>query len=223
MTKPRRSFPPAPTQARALLISAHPFTDSFSHALGLAWAEGARSQGVEVQVLRLAELDFDPALHTAYREDQPLEPDLVQARDAIAQAAHLSIATPLWWSSVPAQLKGFFDRVLLPGWAFRYENDRPVGGLSGRSGRLLMTMDAPTWYDSALNFGAGRRQVAQGVMRFCGIKPTRVSAFGDVRMSSPAQRVQMLEKAQRAGVEDGASVRQRLPSPALESAGRAAS
>lgn len=212
----RRAFPSPPATGRALVITAHPQPDSFSHALAAAWTEGA--SGLTTQHIDVTSLEFDPVLRNAYRADQPLEPDLLDAKVAMERAAHIVVAFPLWWSSTPAALKGFFDRLLLPGWAFAYENDRPVGGLAGRSARVLVTMDAPVWYDTLFNGAAARRQVAKGTLKFCGLSPVRTSAFGSVRSTTDAKREAMLETARRAGATDAATVLRRRLEPVLEAA-----
>lgn len=209
MNRPvRRQFPPKPTAARAVVLTAHPQPDGFNTALADAWIEGAH--GLTVERFDVSQLDFDPVLHVAYRSDQPLEPDLGRVKHAIEYAAHLVVAFPVWWSSTPAALKGLFDRLLLPGWAFRYENGLPVGGLAGRSGRMLVTMDAPVWYDTLVNGAAARRQVARGTLRFSGVKPVWTSAFGSVGSAGAEQRVRMLERARRAGEKDAKRVLRRL-------------
>jgi len=203
----RRTFPGPPTPGRALLLTAHPDPDSFNTALALAWAEGARSKGVIVEHIDVHELDFETRLRVAYRGDQPLEPDLARVRDAIAQAALIAIVTPVWWGSVPAGLKGVIDRVLLPGWAFAYDDDhRPVQGLVGRSGRVMVTMDAPVWYDTLRYLGSSRRQLAVATLGFCGLSPVRSRAFGSVATSTAEQRARMLSKARADGVADGRRV-----------------
>ncbi|MCO4747074.1 MAG: NAD(P)H-dependent oxidoreductase [Proteobacteria bacterium] len=198
----RRQFPPAPTHPGAVVLGAHPQRDSFNNALAQAWISGARSRGLTVDHIHVHELEFDVSLRGAYREEQALEPDLVRVRDAIEAAAHLVIASPTWWASSPAALRGLIDRVFLPGWAFRYENHRPVPGLSGRSARLLATMDAPLWYDWLVNRGASRRQLTHGTLRFSGFRPVHTTAFGSVGSSTAEQRAQMLGKAEAAGVSD---------------------
>lgn len=200
---PRREFPPPPTASRALVLRAHPFTDSFSTALAEHWADGARASGAEVEAVDLHGLDFEPRLRAAHRHDQPLEPDLVRVRDAIADSAHLVIATPVWWGSTPAVLKGFIDRVFLPGWAYRVERGRPVGGLAGRSGRLLLTMDAPGWWDRLVYRQSARRHLREATLRFCGVKPVAISTFTHIEGRSPAQREAMLRRAHAAGAADG--------------------
>ncbi len=207
MSTPRRTFPGPPSPGHALLITAHPDPESFNTALGLAWAHGAREAGLEVEHVDVHSLDFDPLLRVAFRSDQPLEPDLVRVRDAIARAAHITIATPVWWGSLPAGLKGLIDRVLLPGWAFAYdENHRPVQGLVGRSGRVMVTMDAPVWYDTLRYFASSRRQLTTATMAFCGMKPVNSRAFGSVGTSTAEQRERMLVAARGDGQADGRRV-----------------
>ncbi len=45
-------------------------------------------------------------------------------------------------------LKGLLDRILLPGFAFRYHRANPFWDklLSGRSADVIVTMDTPPWY-----------------------------------------------------------------------------
>lgn len=209
MHTPRRRFPPAPSHAKAVVLFAHPSKDSLSFALAQAWIRGA--QGLDVERVVLADLDFDPVLHHGYRQDQPLEPDLQRVRQAIAEAAHLVVAYPVWWSGTPALLKGLFDRLLLPGWAFAMKDGRPVGGLAGRSARTLLTMDAPIWYDRVVNRGAARVQVAKGTLKFCGFSPVKESAFGGVGDLDAAGREDLLRQVELAGRKDAARVLRRFP------------
>jgi NAD(P)H dehydrogenase (quinone) len=131
-----------------LLILAHPAQSSLCRALAEAYRKGAAEVGHEVRFLALGELAFDPILHDGYSTLQPLEPDLVAAQEAINWAQHLVFVYPTWWGAIPALLKGFFDRVFLPGFAFGYRDNSPFWDrlLAGRSAHLLVTMDTPPWY-----------------------------------------------------------------------------
>ncbi|OZB87947.1 MAG: hypothetical protein B7X41_10735, partial [Microbacterium sp. 14-71-5] len=92
----------------ALVIDGHPDARSLTAALSRRYAE---AHG-DARVLALRDLAFDPNLRFGYRERMTLEPDLVEAREALHAARTVVVATPLWWGSVPALLKGFFDRSL---------------------------------------------------------------------------------------------------------------
>lgn len=87
-------------------------------------------------------------LHDGYNQVQLLEPDLVQAQADITWAEHLAFVYPIWWGGIPALMKGFFDRIFLPGFAFKYREGKafPDKLLKGKTAHLLVTMDTPPWY-----------------------------------------------------------------------------
>lgn len=131
----RCRFPPAPTSASALVLTAHPSRDSFNNALAQAWSEGALERGLRVQSIHVADLTFDPCLRADFGKDQPLEPDLERVTQAIADAAHFVIAFPLWWASV---LLGWRTGV---GDAFSIVGVRPSAG----GGYLARSVQHPAY------------------------------------------------------------------------------
>ena len=184
---------------RVAVIVGHPAADSWCGALADSYAAAARAGGHEVRMLQLAQLDFDPSLHEGYRQIQALEPDLLAAQATVAWAEHVVIAYPIWWGSVPALLKGFLDRILLPGFAFKYRPGKafPEQLLRGRSAQLLVSMDTPPWYFRWVYRMPGIVQLKKTTLEFCGIAPVKVAAFGPLISSSPAQRASWLAKAAR--------------------------
>jgi putative NADPH-quinone reductase len=184
---------------RVAVIVGHPAADSWCGALADSYAAAARAGGHEVRMVHLAQLDFDPSLHEGYRQIQALEPDLLAAQATVAWAEHLVIAYPIWWGSVPALLKGFLDRILLPGFAFKYRPGKafPEQLLRGRSAQLLVSMDTPPWYFRWVYRMPGIVQLKKTTLEFCGIAPVKVAAFGPLISSSSAQRASWLVKAAR--------------------------
>lgn len=73
-------------------------------------------------------------------------PDIVGELEKLAQADVVVFHTPLWWFSVPAVLKGWFDRVLAMGVAWDggkiYEN----GLLRGKRAMLCVVAGGPEEY-----------------------------------------------------------------------------
>ncbi len=189
---------------KILVILGHPRKDSLCRALAAGYAEAARAAGAEVRELTLAELSFDTVLHAGYTAEQSLEPCLAAAQQDILWAEHLAFVYPTWWGGLPALLKGFIDRVFLPGFAFKYRKDSPWWDrlLVGRSARLLVTMDTPPWYYRWIYRMPGHNQMRRTVLEYCGIKPVRVSSFGIVKSSTASQRGKWLEAARRTGRED---------------------
>lgn len=184
-----------------LVVNGHPDKESFCAALVNAYADGSMVAGVAPAILHLADLKFNPVLGFGYRKRTELEPDLVRARQLIAEAKHLVIIYPIWWSAVPALLKGFFDRILLPGFAYQPRENSALHAklLTGKTARLIVTMDAPVWYDLLVYRHAGIVSVKVGTLEYCGIKPVRVTTFGQVKFSTETKRRKWLATVRALG------------------------
>lgn len=198
--------------SHVLVLDGHPDPSSLTAALAASYAAGA---GDDVELLTLRDLAFDPHLRAGYREPQALEPDLVRAQELLEWSDHVAVLTPLWWGSVPALLKGFFDRTLERGWAFRYKpNGLPEGLLAGRTGRLVVTSDSPGWYLPLVG-DPTVKQVRGRTMEFCGIKPTRVTHLTSVHSRSEAELAAWLDRARELGARDAARApsRERVAAP----------
>jgi NAD(P)H dehydrogenase (quinone) len=110
---------------RILILNAHPDEGSLCDAVAAAYLEGAREGGHEICYVPLRELRFDLVLRGGYHSTKPLEPDIPQQQELIRWSEHLVIVSPNWWWSAPALLKGYIDRVFLPGFAMRYHSRFP--------------------------------------------------------------------------------------------------
>lgn len=152
-------------------------------------------------MLRLADLEFDPILRLGHKEIQELEPDLLRAQKLISWAEHLVIVYPVWWGTMPALLKGFFDRVFLPGFAFKYREDSPLWDklLKGRSARVIVSSDAPVWYNFLINGNPSQKALKRTILEFCGFKPVGVTSIGSVKSLDGEKIAGWLEKAEKLG------------------------
>jgi len=188
------------------VLLGHPDVESYCGAIARAYVDAARSAGAEVREITLADLSFDPVLWHGYNEIQTLEPDLVDAQDTIRWADVLVFAYPTWWGTAPALLKGFVERVFLPGFAFKYrENSRFWDRLlDGRSARLLVTMDTPHWYYRLVVRQPGHQMMRRSILGFSGVKPVRTTVFGPIRNSSAPARDRWLARAASLGRRDAA-------------------
>ncbi len=189
---------------KILLIQGHPRSESLCGSIAREYAAAAEKGGSQIDMLDLPALKFDPILREGYKADQPLEPDLVKAQQLIREADHLVFVFPSWWASMPALLKGFLDRVFLPGFAFKYQKKSPLPEklLKGKTARIFITMDAPGWYYRWFNGAPGLRLLKFGTLEFCGVKPVKYNIFGPVR-GAPEKRLQkFLNEARRIGAEE---------------------
>jgi putative NADPH-quinone reductase len=186
---------------KILVILGHPDSESFCGALMQAYIDGASKTGVEIRALKLGELSFDPVLWHGYQKIQALEPDLVKARELIECADHLVFVYPNWWGSMPALMKGFFDRVFLPGFAFTYDDGvaLPRKLLKGRTAHLMVAMDTPGWYYRWVFRKPGHTQMKRTILEFCGIKVAKITEFAPIKESSQKKRAKWLALAVKLG------------------------
>ncbi len=189
----------------ALVIDGHPNPDSLTAELARRYAA---AHG-DARVLALRELDYDPNLRLGYRGRIPIEPALQEARDALHAATRIMIVAPMWWGGVPALLKGFFDRALLPGDEYRMSpRGLPVGLLRGRPGRFLMLADTPA-LGLPVTGNAAAGQVARHTMRFVGVRPFRVHRLLGVGTAGERRIARWLDWAARLGARDARADRRR--------------
>jgi len=186
---------------KILIILGHPVKETFSDKLTQAYIGGATDSGAEIRYLKLKELKFDPNFSSGYRGNQELEPDLIMAQKMIHWADHLVFFYPNWWSTFPALLKGFIDRTFLPGFAFKYQkgNKRHEKLLSGRSARLIVTMDNSPWYFKWVLRQPGHNAMKKAILQFCGINPVKITTIGPVKTSSEKKRDKWLKQISRLG------------------------
>ncbi|CAM3728110.1 NAD(P)H-dependent oxidoreductase [Marinicrinis lubricantis] len=184
-----------------LVINGHPDPESFCSALSKAYIKGAESRSAQIRTIDLSKLSFNLNLKYGYRKRTDLEEELVDAQDMIRWADHLVFVYPIWWGAMPAVLKGFIDRVFLPGFAFKYRENSVLWDklLQGKSARLIVTMDTPSWYNRWIYWNAGHLVMKRNILNFCGIKPVKVTEITPVKPSTPEKRRKWLEMVQRIG------------------------
>lgn len=184
---------------RIIVILGHPSSHSLCHEIANTYTQAASEAGHQVKLFKLGEIDFDPILHEGYAKIQELEPSLVEIQQAITWAEHLVLVYPNWWGSMPALLKGFFDRAFLPGYAFKYRKDSQFWDklLSGRDAQVFVTMDTPPWYYWLFYGRPGHHQIRKTILEFCGITPVKITSFGPVRYASAEKRQKWLDKVKK--------------------------
>jgi putative NADPH-quinone reductase len=186
-----------------LLILGHPSENSFCKALLDAYQNGAESVGAICKTIYVSRLNFDVTLHEGYKNDESLalEEDLANAQQMLQWADHVVIAYPNWWGFMPAVMKGFIDRILLPGFAFKHQSGKifPEKLLKGKSIRLMVTMDTPKWW-FYLIYRASQYQILKDIVfGYVGFDPIRFSTFGFIRKSTDALRGKWLREVGQLG------------------------
>ena len=185
--------------SRIVVILGHPRPETYCEALAEAYATGARSAAHQVEVLKIAQMQFDPILREAYVREQPLERDLADAHRAIMAADHLVIVFPLWLGGMPALLKGFLERILQPDLIAPHRAGKFVQLLKGKSARVIMTMGMPglvyRWWYGAHALQALKRNI----LEFMGVTPVKSTLFGMIEAVGAEKRRQWLDEVEALG------------------------
>lgn len=186
---------------RILIINAHPYAESFCNALAEKYYQGANDNGFDVKMTNLRDLKFDPILHGGYSVITELEDDLKEQQELIKWCNHLVIVTPLWWAGLPALLKGFIDRTLLPGFAFKYSETSPMPEklLEGRSATVIYTQGAPFLYSLLILKDSFWNSLKGGILKFCGFNPVKRIVLDSISSSSTTKREEWLNKIYEKG------------------------
>ena len=187
---------------KVLVINGHPDKKSFNYALSDAYLKGLEGSKADIELLNIADLDFNPNLKYGYRKISELEPDLLEAIDRIKQADHMVWILPMWWYGMPALMKGFIDRIFLPGFFFKYQKGNPFPKklLKGKTARLIITADTVRWYDRWFMGSPLINQFKKGTLEFCGVKPVKVTYIAPIKDSSDTFRAKWLSKVQKLGM-----------------------
>ncbi len=186
---------------KIFILLGHPDDDSLNATLAMEYERGALETGHEVRRMNLGDMKFDPILRHGYRTIQELEPDLKMFQENVKWCDHLVILYPSWWSSMPALLKGIFDRAWLPGFAYKFTGEWSWEKLmKGKSARVFVTSDNIPFAQWLL-VGDTTNEIARGILGFAGFK-VRVKKFGYLKhFGSMARRERIKRKVYNFGRE----------------------
>lgn len=186
------------------LIVAHPSAHSYCHVLASRAEIGLRAAGHVVTVLDLCAIDFGAAMsadeHRAYHGDQPIiDPMVAEHASLVRRAEALVFAYPTWWSGLPAVLKGWLERVLVPGVGFDFDERGRVRPGLGHVRHIvgISTYGSSRRYVRLVNDN-GRRTLTRALRMSCGWK-ARPSWMGlySIDTSTAEQRAAFAARVER--------------------------
>jgi NAD(P)H dehydrogenase (quinone) len=187
--------------SKIAIVVGNPQRESYSEALGEAYLRGAESGGHEAKLFALARMQFDAILREGYHREQPLEPDLVTARQTLQASDHLVFIFPLWAGDMPALLKGFFERVLQPDLLAVHRSGGKADWkvLKGKSARVIMTMGMPGWFYRWYYGAHALKLLKRNILHFIGVSPVRATVFGMIETVGDDKRKEWLREVEALG------------------------
>ncbi|MBN1398992.1 MAG: NAD(P)H-dependent oxidoreductase, partial [Bacteroidetes bacterium] len=127
------------------VIIAHPNAGSYNHAIAQTAIDQLKKNGHDVVFHDLYSEKFDPCYTAEELSEEAQLPKRIESYcREIMQTEGIIIVHPNWWGQPPAILKGWVDRVLRQGLAYRFEeNDKgegvPIGLLKANTAIVLNT------------------------------------------------------------------------------------
>lgn len=186
-----------------LVLHAHPVETSFNAALHGLIVERLTGRGHSVDDCDLYAEDFDPRLSRAERlgyHDVPANIEPVRGYvERLRRAEALVLCFPVWNYGYPAILKGFFDRVFLPGVSFRLVDGQARPSLHNIARAAVVTSYGGSRFRAML-MGDPPRKLAKRVLRST-IKPfapVSYLAHYSMNLSTEATREKFLARVERA-------------------------
>lgn len=187
---------------RVLVLFAHPCEESFAAALHAKAIDTLRKAGHEVDDCDLYAEDFQPVLTATERRTYH---DTARNRDPVAsyverlqRAEALVIVSPVWNYGFPAILKGFFDRVFLPGVSFNLVDGQVRGSLHNIAKVVAITSYGGSRFKAILMSDPPRRvimRMLRGVVK--PFAPFRYLAHYAMNLSTDQSRAVFLAKVEK--------------------------
>ncbi|MEN9528431.1 MAG: hypothetical protein RI932_304 [Pseudomonadota bacterium] len=183
-----------------LIVVCHPNPKSFTCAIAKTVEETLAAKGESFVTRNLYELKFNPILAGAdFMEFKAgrVPADIAEEQKHISAAENIIFVYPLWWTGLPAMLKGYVDRVFSKGFAYDFGNGQLNKMLRGKRGLLLTCHGNPKdFYESIGMYNALNLTSDNGIFDFCGIEVVGHQYFDSVPSITDADRKNMLAKVQ---------------------------
>jgi len=159
-----------------LVILAHPANGSFNHAIASVTIDTLKKNGYNVFFHDLYAELFDPVLYSAeIPKNSRISEEIEVHCKELVSCIGLVIIHPNWWGQPPALLKGWIDRVLRPGVAYRFlDGDSgegiPVGMLKAKTAIIFNTANTSEERENEV-FGDPLELIWKNcIFNLCGVK-----------------------------------------------------
>ena len=149
------------------------------------------AENAEYEVLDLYKMKYDPILswdelYTA--GNRHISRENLEIQEKIKSTDKLIFIYPVWWNSMPAILKGFFDRVLTPSFAYKFSSRGiPQKLLKGKKAAVFITSASSGAVSFIFLRNRAKQLIREDLLGFCGID-SRVYQFGSATKLTESNR-----------------------------------
>ncbi len=188
---------------KASIILAHPFKESFNHAIFARSVKTFENIGIATFAHDLYAEKFNPILTVNELGWNKSEDPLVNKySEELVESDYLVFIHPNWWGQPPAMLKGYIDRVFRPPHAYDMPEDGSGGGLpieklKGKYGIVFNTSNTPETRENNYFGDPLENEWIKCTFGFCGITDSYRKMFRIIADSDEEQRTLWLEEVEK--------------------------
>lgn len=185
-----------------LIIYAHPDDKSFNHAMLQKVISVYQNHKEEFHVIDLYKENFNPVLSLEEIKGN-ISAEVKQYQSIINTASDITFVFPVWWFRAPAIMEGFFDKVFVPGFAYRFKKiigkyGLPIPLLRAKRVRAFITHGAPALPVKTIYLNAVKYRLLLGFLSFCfNLFKCKIYQFWAVPFVDEAKRKKYLKKVER--------------------------
>jgi len=193
------------------LVCCHPYDKSLNAAIKSAIIEVHKKVDMQLKVFDLYESQFNPVMSQKELREfsrartkegihiENLDPMAVEMAQEINESDELILLFPIWWELMPAQMKGFIDKVVFPGLFYKNVSEFKMKAVSDKLKKVtvITTMNTPNllyriMYGSSINFA-----LKYGTFRKLGVKTYRWVNLSSVKFKSHNKRQEYLNQIEK--------------------------
>ena len=178
------------------IVFAHPWNGSFNKAILDKVMEKLDQTKEKYTVIDLNKDKFNPVMTeeelSLYSQGKSIDSLVEKYQEILKNTDELILVFPIWWMSMPAILKGFFDKVMVKGFAYESTKNGIKGLLTNiKTAKMITTAEAPKILLSITGFGITMKKANLGGI---GIKKTKWIHYSLRVKGKDEDRKEFLEK-----------------------------
>ena len=160
------------------IIFAHPWHGSFNKAILDVVVQELSRQHKSYQVIDLNKDGFNPVMLESdlalYAKGKSVDDSVLRYQKMLLDTSELIFIFPIWWDNIPAILKGFFEKVMLKGFAYT-ETKTGLKGLLTHitTTKIFTTSQSPTIYINLIKGNPIKGVFIRGLLKDIGLKNIR--------------------------------------------------
>lgn len=194
------------------LVYCHPYDKSFNAAIRNVIVDVHKKNNEQLAVFDLNELQFNPVMNEKELREfarartqegirmENLDPLAVTMAQEINDSDELILLFPIWWELMPAQMKGFIDKVIFPGLLYTNAGEFKFKLISDRLKKVtvITTMNTPNFLYRTVLGSSIHFALKYGTFKKLGVKSYRWMNLSSVKLKSQDKRLEDLHQIEKA-------------------------